>query len=203
MSLIREKAASRPRDVVPSLTKSYILIAFAILTLGIAMYPRYSAPGHWRFRHGFTRHGYHKYEHRYEPNRPVVGIDLGHAYSRAAIMRNRTIEMITTAQGSPEIPSWESTWSFDRQLNRSDYYFNLTSRGNGRPIHAKSGWQKVLQQAAFDQNVILKEQWNLILSGISKASHQTKSENPYCMRYLLSARTRPTQTVKRSNTRLH
>ncbi|KAF8598635.1 hypothetical protein BDV93DRAFT_334777, partial [Ceratobasidium sp. AG-I] len=164
MSRIREKPASRPRDVAPSRTRIYILIALVVLTLGVPMYLIYSAPGNSSFRHGLTHsnqpHGHHgHYEQRYDPKRPIVGINLGGAYWRAAIMRNQTVEMITTAEGSPEIPSWESSWSFNRQLNGSDYYSNLTSQGNSPALRGESGWGKVLQRAVADQKPILQDQW--------------------------------------------
>ncbi|KAG9085089.1 ATPase with role in protein import into the ER [Ceratobasidium sp. 370] len=53
---------------------------------------------------------------------PVIGIDVGNAYYRAAIVKNGTIEMITDSRGVSNILKRGSLWSFNDQL-RDDFQF--------------------------------------------------------------------------------
>ncbi|KAG8725013.1 ATPase with role in protein import into the ER [Ceratobasidium sp. 395] len=102
MSRIKETSPPQRQTVVPS-KKAYIFIAIALLTFGIVFYHKeYSVPP--------TNPASQWNDSVYGP---VIGIDLGHAYTRAAIFVNGTVEMITGDRGASNIPTWGSYWSFN------------------------------------------------------------------------------------------
>ncbi|QRV93580.1 heat shock protein HSP70 family protein [Ceratobasidium sp. AG-Ba] len=78
-----------------------LCIAFAILTMGVCLYP------------GLKREPVPSQDWiEVEYYGPVIGIDLGHAYTRAAVVREGVPEMIRDAQNVSDVLTWGTRWKF-------------------------------------------------------------------------------------------
>ncbi|QRW07751.1 heat shock protein HSP70 family protein [Ceratobasidium sp. AG-Ba] len=101
MSRIREESpARRSSSYGLGMTAIMILcIGFVILTMGVFLYPvlkREPVPS--------------QNSKEVEYYGPVIGIDLGHAYTRAAVIRGGVPEMIKDAQNVSDVLTWGTRW---------------------------------------------------------------------------------------------